>query len=233
MSPTKKYDPPQSTAGDHAHMLARAGIASIPVVGNAAVELFQAVIEPPLRKRQGKWMADMADGLIELEEKQKCVVDELRDNDSFIDTVMQASQAAIKTSHEEKWVALRNAVLNAALPNPPDESHQAMFVGFVDTLTVWHLRLLRLLANPRKWFKENDKKAPEFAITGSIGAMLEAAYPELKGQDDFVGLCIEDLMARGLLKKFGYQAMMSGDGPYANRSATFGDNFLAFVTAPT
>jgi hypothetical protein len=51
---------------------------------------------------------------------------------------MHASQAALRNSQKEKLTALRNAVLNAALPNPPEESIQQMFVNFIDSLTVWH-----------------------------------------------------------------------------------------------
>ena len=45
----------------------------------------------------------------------------LQTNDIFIDTVLKATQAAIRTNQQEKKKALLNAVLNAALPNPPEK----------------------------------------------------------------------------------------------------------------
>jgi len=92
-SPKGDVTPPKETAGDHIHTLARAGVSVIPVVGGPAVELFNAVIAPPIRKHQQEWMESVADGLCRLEERLECVVDDLKDNDAFIDTVMQASRA--------------------------------------------------------------------------------------------------------------------------------------------
>ena len=70
---------------------------------------------------------------------------------------MQASQAAIRNHQSEKREALRNAVLNAALPNAPEESIQQLFINQVDTFTVWHIRLLDLFKEPPAWFEETGK----------------------------------------------------------------------------
>ena len=49
---TKTHDVPETTLGDRLHTLAEAGIASIPVVGAAASELFTVILVPPLEKRR-------------------------------------------------------------------------------------------------------------------------------------------------------------------------------------
>jgi hypothetical protein len=45
-----KHDliPPKEDHSDHAHTLARAGISLIPLVGGAAVEIFNSIIAPPM-----------------------------------------------------------------------------------------------------------------------------------------------------------------------------------------
>ena len=224
--------PPVESAGDHLHTLARAGISAVPVVGSPAVELFNTIIAPPIRKRQQEWMESVADGLRRLEEKQKCVVDELKENDAFIDTVMQASQAAVRTANEEKRQALRNAVLNSAGPHPPDEAKRQMFVNLVDTLTVWHLRILALFANPAAWFTAHGKTMPQWSIAGSLSQLLTTAFPELQGQREFYDIVGKDLFQRGLLNTDGFHAMLSGQGALAKRTTAFGDEFAAFISDP-
>lgn len=227
-----KLVPPKESAGDHLHTLARAGILAVPIVGGPAVELFQMVIAPPVRKRQLEWMEAVSEGLHRLEEKQCCIIDELKNNDSFIDTVMQASQAAVRTANEEKREALRNAVLNAALPNAPNESKQQVFVSLVDQFTVWHLRILILFADPNGWFEINGKEVPRWSIGGSLSQTLTTAFPELETQREFYDVIGKDLHQRGLFSTDGFHTMMSGEGAMAKRTTTLGDEFLSFITAP-
>ena len=48
---TKTHNIPEATLEDRLHTLAKAGIASIPVVGAAASELFTVILAPPLETR--------------------------------------------------------------------------------------------------------------------------------------------------------------------------------------
>jgi hypothetical protein len=56
-----KTNPPSSTVGDAAHMMARAGLSAIPMIGGAGVELFSYLIVPPLTKRRDEWVQSIAD----------------------------------------------------------------------------------------------------------------------------------------------------------------------------
>ncbi len=224
---------PATSKGDIAHSLVRAGIGSVPVIGNAAVELFQLLIAPPLEKRRQEWMEAVAGGLEKLEQQQKCVIDDLKSNDAFIDTVMQASQAALRNSQTEKREALRNAVLNSALPSAPDESRRQIFVNWVETLTVWHLKMLKLFADPPAWYHASKRPPPRFAISGSLSALLIDAYPELRDQRDLYDKLAKDLHGEGLLNTSSLHTMMSGSGPLERRATELGRQFLAFVSDPT
>jgi hypothetical protein len=230
MTQKAKYDPPQSSTGDNVHTLVRAGVGSLPLIGAAATELFQKLIVPPLEKRRQEWMEEVAQGLRDLEEKQKCVIDDLASNDVFIDTMMAASQAAIRNSQQEKREALKNAVLNAALPSPPDESRQQIFVGFVETLTVWHLRILRLFADPVRWFQEQGKQPPQYP--NGLSDLLTTAYPELQKERGLYDQIGKDLFNRGLLGTDGFHTMMTGSGVFARRATELGEQFLKFITKP-
>jgi len=156
------------------------------------------VIAPPLTKRCDEWMNSIAEGLKELEEKvEGFKIEELSKNEIFITTIMQASQAAVRNHQKEKLEALRNAVLNAALPNAPEEDLQMIFLGSIDSLTTWHVRILKLFDNPIEWFKQSGKKFPE-VLFGGLENVLISAYPELRGQSGFFDQIFKDLYERGL-----------------------------------
>ncbi len=232
MEQTNKYDPPKPTDKDHVHTLARAGIGSIPVIGAAATELFQMIITPSLEKRKAVWMNDVAEGLRALEGEKRLRLEDLAENEVFIDTVLYASNAAMRTSQEEKREALRNAVLNSALPNAPDESRQQMFLQLVDTQTVWHLRILKLFTDPRQRFEEQGKETPRYDIAGSLENLLCEAYPELSGHRDFYDQTAKDLYNHGLLGIDNLRQFISGEGAFSNRATKLGLRFIHFITAP-
>lgn len=158
--------------------------------------------------------------------------EQLANNDVFIDVVMAASQAAIRTSQEKKREALTNAVLNAALPNPPDESRQQIFIGLVDSLTVWHLKILRFFSDPAKAFEEQAKTPPQYSIGGSLSQLLTAAYPELANERELYDLIGKDLYGKGLMGIDGFHGTMTGRGAYEKRTTVLGEQFLAFISEP-
>ena len=116
-----KLKVPIQSKGDVAHTLAKAGLSAIPVVGGPAVELFQYLIQPPLEKRRGEWMAQVGEKLQELEAKG-LKLDELQKNEEFVSAVMHASQIALRTHQAAKLDALRNAIINVAKGQAPDEA---------------------------------------------------------------------------------------------------------------
>jgi len=123
MTTSRKYEPPKPSKEDAVHAGIRAGLSIIPV----ATELFQHFVTPPLERRRERWMDEVGKALQDLEENKGVKLEELQSNDVFIDTLLQASQIAIRNSQQEKRRALRNAILNAALPNPPEQSLQQIF----------------------------------------------------------------------------------------------------------
>ena len=228
MTTEDKYKPPESGTGDTAHSLASGLISFIP----GLPELFQYFVTPPLVKRRIKWMEDVGKALRELEKDHGVKLEELQNNDVFVDMVLHATQIALRNSQEEKREALKNAIINAALPNPPDESIQLMFLNWIDTFTVWHLRLLHLFQNPRIWFTENNKQAPSFAISSSLSQLLTIAYPELGSQREFYDLVISELDSRGLFSGSSTHTMMSASGAFEKRTTQLGNKFLQFITSP-
>ena len=228
---TKNHDIPEATLEDRLHTLAKAGIASIPVVGAAASELFTVILASPLEKRRVEWMNDVAECLKELEERGELNLEDLQNNETFITTVMQASQAAIRTHQTEKREALRNAVLNAALPHTPEESLQQYFITLIDTFTVEHIRLLDLFKDPQTWFERNNVAPPQFLSAG-LEDVITSAWPELKNQYEFLNAVLEELKGKGFFAGGGLRTTMTRHGLFEKRTTKMGNSFLEFITAP-
>lgn len=229
MSEQKK---PKKSVGDVAHALVKATISQIPIAGAPAAEIFALVVTPPYERRKDEWIESVGNGLKELAEKvEGFKIEELSNNETFITTVTHASQAAIRNHQKEKLEALRNAVLNAALPNAPEEDLQLMFVYYVDSFTPWHLVILKFFDDPQKWGNKHDIKFPAFQLS-SPSTILELAFMELRGKHETYDLFAKDLFVRGLLSTDLLHISMSNAGMFASRTTTLGKQFLSFITSP-
>ncbi len=67
------------------------------------------------------------------------------DNPTFQTTFKKAIRIAECEHQQEKLEALRNAVLNSAIPNSFKDDIQAIFIKWIDEFTVSDIRLLRML----------------------------------------------------------------------------------------
>ncbi|MCG5529073.1 MULTISPECIES: hypothetical protein [Halorhodospira] len=218
-----KNGPPEKSGRDVAHSVAKAGLSAIPVVGGAAAELFQNIVQPPLERRRAEWMAGLGERLQQLEEAGLDLED-LKENDEFISAAMYASQLALRTHSEEKREALRNALTNIAVGQAPEEAMQHVFLNLVDTLTELHVRILRLFQGPTP---------PQNMSMGGLSSVLEHNMPEMRGRRDLYDQLWKDLYLRGLVNTDGLHTMMTGQGLAQKRTTGLGDAFLQFISEPT
>jgi hypothetical protein len=209
MDNSLSLEPPKAEAKDFAYAILKGAIATIPIAG----------------------VNSIAQGLVELQEKLEWFkLENLPENETFITTILHATQSALRNHQAEKLEALRNAVLNSALPNPPEEDLQLIFINWVDELTTWDLRILRLFDGPIKWGEENNKKMPTHWYIGSIDQVLEYAYPELAGKKELYSQFYNNLNSRGLAGLT--SGMMSAQGMVESRTTPIGRQFLQFITSP-
>jgi hypothetical protein len=176
-------------------------------------------------------MEEIGEALRVLEEKMGIVLESLQKNEEFIDAALEATQIAIRTSSQEKREALKNAILNSALPNPPEQSLQKMFLSFIDTLTVWHLKLLELFNDPAAYLEIHKINFTGYSI-GALSHLVENAFPELKGRRDLYDLIWKDLYSRALVTTEGLHTMMTGSGIIARRTTEIGKLFLGYIKSP-
>ena len=117
------------------------------------------------------------------------------------------------------------------MPNAPEEDLQMIFLGYIDSLTTWHIRILKLFDNPTEWFRQNGKKFPE-VLFGGLENVLTSAYPELRGQRGFFDQIFKDLYDRGLINTESLHVTMTGSGLTAQRTSDIGKAFIGFITSP-
>lgn len=225
------HDPPKPSRGDASHLLARAAISAIPLIGGPGLELFNAVVAPPLERRRGEWMQQVGNALKKLGEARDIDVARLSEIGSFVDTALHASTIAVRTSDPAKRSALAAAVLNSALPEAPDVAEQHLFVQMVDEFTSWHLRVLWFFARSSAATELRKQVAPTLTM-GAPAHLLISHYPELGRRDEFTRQIWRDLYVRGLVTSDTLNAIGTEAGIRAARSSPFGERFLAFVTSP-
>jgi hypothetical protein len=225
---------PKPTKADAVHTIVKAGLGAIPYVGSAAAETFAAIIVPPLTRRRDEWIKSIADGLNELQAKvDGFKIENLANNETFITTVMYASQVAIRNHQKEKLGALRNAVINSALGINIDEDNQQMFLEYVDSLTPSHLKVLSFLDDPRNYGQRNGVRFGNY-MGGAVSTILEEAIPELRDKRAFYDQLFTDLSNRGLTStdRNSMHAMMTESGMFDRRTTDTGRVFLKFITSP-
>jgi hypothetical protein len=214
-----KFTVPRSSKGDVVHAIVKAGLSAVPMVGGPAVELFQYIVQPPLDKRRAAWMADVGEKLQELEAKGLDLA-KLQENDQFISAVMQASQAALRTHKTQKLAALRNAILNIAWGQAPDDTIQHLLLSFVDEFSEMHLRILKVFSAP---------EPPPGMSTGGLGNVLEHNIPELRGRRELYDQLWKDLYNRGLVNTGGLHMTLSGRGLAQRCTTGLGEALLQLI----
>lgn len=235
MSDNSELAVPEKIAADHGHLAARVGISVVPYLGGPALEIFNALVVPPIEKRRYRWMELVGSSIRELQQKEGKIVERLQQDETFQSVLLQASWAAARNHQEEKLIALRTAIQNAAVAS---NDTQLLFVRYVDELTPTHLVVMNFFAA-----REKDVAGiAKFADLHEIFVKINGAEVEQM----FFKLVCEDLHQRGLIRISSYLEDYPGlydvtniisedtkDLPYLVVSE-LGRSFVAFVlNSPT
>lgn len=232
--------PPGKSAGrEIVERTVEAALGSIPLAGNALAVTFVTAIGWRLEQRREKWFTELAEGVEELRQRVDGLdFDTLTGDDRFTDAAVSATRAIEHTHQVEKIEALRNAVLNSAVPGAPDADTQAIMMNLIDRFTPSHLRVLALWNNPPAWFESNE--IPQPAEASSFGAAIptsrtvtvEAGLPELRGRKDFYLLIASELIAARLMVDVNLGISVTSRALMDQLTTDFGRQFLTFIRPP-
>jgi len=198
------------------------------------------LIQLPIHRRMKAWLEDLAKGYDRLSKAAKMpTLEELIEHDNAFDTTFLHAWRAAEVNHQqEKLDALRNAVLNAAAGNEPDEDARLIFIRYVDELTPMHVRILRLFHDPRKWAESLSNMQFEAfqRITRKREDPLDVIqfrFKELSGKEGFCRLLWRDLYTRGLIVREDVSVKQDERQPLLEQWTTaVGIDFLRFISEP-
>ncbi|MBW3509542.1 MULTISPECIES: hypothetical protein [unclassified Janthinobacterium] len=224
--------PVARSKGDVAREVGRAIVSLVPAAGGPLQVAFENLFASPLERRKEAWLEQLAEVLTEVERRIEGLTPEkLASNEAFVTVVMQASQVALRNHQNAKLEALRNAVLNAALPGAPQEDEQLTFLRLIDQLAPWHLRVLAVLDNPELWMRKHAIQNPGWSA-GGVFTVLEHCVSELRGQREIYDQIVRDLQADGLMGQGQFlHIMMTGNGMMESRTTERGKRFIQFISA--
>lgn len=196
---------------------------AVPFAGGPIVELLNIVND---RTLLGKRVMDFLDGLNKVvtahgHKLEGLAPEKLAQNEAFVTTLLHAVQAATRSHQKEKLNALRNAVLNSALPSAPDEDMQLIFINLLDSMTASHLKLLLFLDDPKSYFPDEQERA------GPTYPYLERAFPGMDGT--FYRVILNDLKAKDLAN---IGLGTREDNPLRRRTTGLGYHFVQFIKSP-
>jgi hypothetical protein len=215
------------TSGDFLHAGLRGVIGMVPLIGAPAVELLSLLVASPLEKRREAWLKALGERLIVLEKEEKINLQNLQNNDQFINIVIEATQISIKTSEKEKLKHLKNAIINTAIGQAPDEVKSQIFLSLLDRFTGWHIKILHFFQNPIEWYKGHSRGV-HYHIGGSLMKVIKEAFPELQSQNDLLELIWDDLSRAGMHRSTGLMTMLSNES-LEKRTTPLADEFLRFI----
>ena len=233
LPPDDRLTPPKAGVSDRLHAAVSVGLKLLPIAGETLSEIFQSIIKPPLERRRAKWEEDFVE-VIRMLDARGVNVDELFQDEAFVDNLLHVFSAAVKNSQDEKRKALKYGLLHCGLPNSLAEIKRHIFIRLIDDLGVFHIQLLQVLQNPLEWFRRQGRDASLHMHWNEEKDLLNAAFP---------GNLFDRELSMKLFRDI-YQSGLSSFDPspegvrYVSLALAqpctteLGNEFIAFISAP-
>lgn len=183
-------------------------------------ELFNLVWPAGAERRSGEWRKEVGRAVREASEKLGKAPEDLSNDDTFLDAVARATQAALKDHRRERWELLRNGIVSSVSPPSPDGDLSQVFFQLVDDLTLAHVAILKAIDIPY------DPSVAQLTTLEFVKRRLEKTAED----EPMLRTFLDQLQARGLLKSTSARTPAAA-GPLSQTSFTaMGKRFLAFIS---
>lgn len=214
----------------HLRAVGAAAISAIPVLGGPIATLIQEYIPTTLQRRQAELLDSLSQEFKRLENR----IDEAKfKSESFNLTFIKTVKLMLVELNSEKMEAFKAIILNDAISSGEDFEKE-YFIGITDSLTGNHIRLLKILENPRKFVKTTPElqKSMDIFSTGSMGVLVSPLLSPLT-QGHIVSMT-DDLHQKGLtvISRDGYTRMITKNDILQKATTEIGDRYIKFITVP-
>jgi hypothetical protein len=210
-----------------------AGTAAIPFVGGSMAVIMARVFSQAYERRLRSWMEQLADVVQELcDQVAGLTLEDLADDDTFLDAVASTTRIAERNSSEEKRKMLCNALLNIGSGHAPSTDKQAIYLRYIDDLTPSHMLLLDFMDDPVRYFEQRNLRWPSSILSGGLMNVVSEAFPELASDKPFLNTLMKELSDISLIDNPGLNTMMTANGLTSQRSTAKGREFMSFLRPP-
>ncbi|MCY4525864.1 MAG: hypothetical protein OXB89_04580 [Anaerolineaceae bacterium] len=228
-------DIPEPDSSDIAYGIGRAVLSIIPLPISPIAEM---MIRSPMDKRVDKWRIEMTKVVQYLNERLNEVeLESLTHSEEFATTFLHVTRAAVSSHRKEKHEMLRNALLNSALPDAPEDDERTLFLNFVEEFSVAHVQVLKALRQTvapsdelpislesRNW-RLNDALGPFFDFVGQ-------AIPDRNLNFQTFLSILPDIHNKGLISNIHPEPHSASELYEQPKLTPFGRRFLAFLESP-
>lgn len=219
--------PRKSDARELIETTTAGAIGGVPVVGGVAAALFTFLVTYGYNRRQQEWMDEISADVQDLLDEQGLTMQDLAQDEAFLDAVVDATRIATATSQREKWAWLRNGLRSVLADQDQELDEQHRFFRLVDELTLAHVRILMYFRDPATSLTAQGLELPAGTTTPRQQLMR---LPEFSQQrEEWIDLLESDLTRWGLTKDTGRGAMMTANGALAPKLTGLGGRFLRFI----
>ncbi len=248
--------------GDYGYALINAGASTgISIIFPPFAPIFSAlfgtvILPPPISKRLNDFLSEVTEELKELEQKvENFKIEDLAKNESFLTTLIHAYELVIRTHQEEKLEALRNAVLNSALPNAPEDDIKIIFLKLIESFTVTHIKLLKFFSESKSegwiydlaenidhnfYFADSDSQdnISIKIMTFDFNKVLEYVFPDFIENNLLYHYTLKDLISQEMLiadssaGTLSYVNIIPINGYIEPQVQPFGKQFIKFIEPP-
>ena len=213
---------------EHIVNILKAGLATTPFCGGIA-SLISDYIPSSKFQRLEQFAKKIAEDLNTLQNQ----VDEAKiQTDEFAFLFENCFRGVAENYQNEKLEAFRGILINSAIGVNLSEDEKEYFLNLVNTLSVLHIRMLKFMANPIDYLRENNIATE--SIRGGFSQFFPIAIPGIAL--DVIESSFGDLHRYGLIStdKSIFHTMTSGQGIdlLGNRVTQLGANFINFCTTP-
>lgn len=206
-------------------------IAGDPVLGlaiSSALAGTSLLINKAREQKVKAFIDSISADLSQLEQARNLDLSSLLQDQRFLSLINRAIITSIFTYKQEKIEWLRNAILNCAESFTVEDEEESVFITFIDTLTVLHIKMLHFMNNhedtAREYFVRHHDDSD-----ANLGTVLADVDPRFEQKKDLYRHIMADLYRLGLTSTNVIEQRVNLEISNRSHCTQMGKRFLGFI----